>query len=395
MKLGFLVPEWPAQTHAFFWREAVCLREMGHEVLLLSTRRAPEQNCRHAFAEEARRTTVYLFPPPAGFVGVLATRPIRFAKAFGYTMGLTESSVRQRIKIAALIPSAAALVAASKRHGLEHVHIHSCADAAHVGALARLLGGPPFSITVHGDLPVYGVDHGHKMRAAEFVRAVTSPLRDQVLAIPELAAHRVPVITMGVDTGRFAPRNGPRSKGPFRLLTVARLHPAKGHVHVIEAVRRLREEGFDVEYWIAGDGPHREAIENEVRDHRLTPHVQLLGTLGETEVLDLLQRADAFVLASEGLGEAAPVSVMEAMSCGLPVVCSRIGGTGDMIRDGDDGILTPMGDVERVTASIRRLIENEDFRVRLGAAARTRAIESFDARTCAKRLHEEIAAGSG
>lgn len=392
IRLGYLVPEWPAQTHAFFWREVTALRSFGANVTLLSTRRPPVEACRHAFADEARSSTRYLFPPRAGAaLSVLARRPQRTQRAIAYLAGLAETRPRDRAKLLALLPCAADLVAHAEERGIEHVHVHSCANAAHLALLAKLLGGPRYSLTLHGDLPVYGVDHRSKMGRASFVAAVTRPLQRQVLEASGLAEAQVPVIPMGVDTDAFAPASGRAPlEGQLRIATIARLNPVKGHGYVLEALRRLRAEGLDVRYVIAGEGPHRPAIEAQVRTLGLGDVVEFAGTVSESGVLDILHASDCFVLASEGLGEAAPVSVMEAMACGVPVICSRIGGTGDMIEDQVDGILIAQRDVDALTSGLARLARDLPFRNRIGEAARQRALAAFDYRKMARRLFDAV-----
>lgn len=395
MRLGYLVPSWPEQTHAFFWRELSALRALGNDVFPISTRRPPRSACQHSFADEAHATTSYLFPPRASAAArVLSRSPRRTAAAIAYVAKLKETSLRGRATTAALLGCAADFVAHAEAFGLDHVHGHSCADAAHLLAMARLLGGPGYSLTLHGDLPVYGVDHAAKTAHARFVSAVTRPLQKQLLDHTSLEADRVPVLTMGVDTDHFRPRGGdsPASAttGPFRLATIARLNAMKGHGYVIDAVRRLRARGLDVVYDIAGEGPHRPWIEAKVAEAGLTKEVRLLGSLGEADVLSLLHESDAFVLASEGLGEAAPVSVMEAMSAGLPVVVSRIGGTPDMIEDGADGLLFDQRDVDGLASALGRLATDEPFRRSISNGARSRALRAFDYRILAKELHERI-----
>lgn len=96
------------------------------------------------------------------------------------------------------------------------------------------------------------------------------------------------------------------------------------------------------------------------------------------------------MLASEGLGEAAPVSVMEAMAAGLPVICSRIGGTTDMISDRVDGWLTDQGDVRAITDAVEALSESPETRRRLGEAATRRAAREFHYTVQARKLHDAI-----
>jgi glycosyltransferase involved in cell wall biosynthesis len=392
VKLGYFVPEFPAQTHVFFWREIVALRQAGVDVQLISSRRPDPDACRHDFAAAAVRETHYLFPPrwlPA--MAALAVRPLGTLKGMAYVAGLRESPLKRRLIYNGLLLSAADLLLHARKLGLDHVHVHSCADAAHVVALCRLLGGPPYSLTLHGDLPVYGSDHRSKMAPAKFVACVTTPLQRQVVEQVGLPPERAPVLWMGVETERFCAGDR-RTYQPrqLHLVTVARLNAMKGHKHALAALRTARERGCDVRYTIAGEGPYRAEIEAEIQRLGLDKQVRLTGTMGESAVLELLQEADAFVLSSVGLGEAAPVSVMEAMACGLPVLCSIIGGTPDMIRNGVDGLLIKQADEAGLADAMVLLAENVEERRRLGQAARERAVQFFDSRVTARRLLEAI-----
>jgi len=388
MRLGYLVPEFPLQTHIFFWREIVALRSLGVEVHLLSTRRAAPDACKHAFAKPAAAETHYVFPPRwLTALGTLAIRPLGTLRALRYIAGLRETPLKKRLKYLGLLLSAADLLSFARQHRLDHIHVHSCADAAHLAALCRLLGGPSYSLTLHGDLPVYGTDHASKMQPAKFVSCVTGPLQKQVMSAVGLPAERAPIIWMGVDTERFHDA-GQRAHQPgkLHLTTVARLNAMKGHRFALAAIRKAVERGCDLRYTIVGEGEYRPQIEETIRTLGLTERVALTGTQSEDAILELLKTVDAFILPSVGLGEAAPVSVMEAMACGLPVICSIIGGTPDMIASGANGILAPQEDEKAIEEALVLLCQNVEERRRLGQAARQRAVEAFDARQTAGKL---------
>src|SRR5690606_3985865 len=120
--------------------------------------------------------TYYLFPPRwARALSFLVRHPWRLLAAVTYALQLRESSLTERLKTAALIPSATDLVVTCREEGINHIHIHSFANALHVGALANILGSIGYSATLHGDLPVYGRDHADKLARASFVTAVTAP----------------------------------------------------------------------------------------------------------------------------------------------------------------------------------------------------------------------------
>jgi len=388
MKLGYLVPQFPGQTHAFFWREARAIEGWGIPVDFLSTRQTSADENPHAFDTEARDRTHYAFPITVDAVIYLILRIFILPRVLLYVLRLKETGLVGRVKLVAMMLPAAQIAQHCRASGITHTHIHSCADAAHLGAIVRLLSGVTYSLTLHGDLEVYGGDHAAKMRNASLVTVVTRPLKDQVLSV--MPGAHVPVVTMGVDTESFKPDDARTPAKVFRLVSVTRLNPTKGHKYTLRAIAQLRDEGVDIEYLIAGEGSFRAVIEEEIRTLDLEDTVTLLGSIGEKDVLNLLQNADGLALTSFGLGEAAPVAVMEAMACGLPVVCSRIGGTPDMIDHLTNGILTEQQDVDSVVDALRLLVSDPQKRLAIGVAARQKAVDHFDYRPLARKLIGEI-----
>ncbi len=396
LNLGYLVPEFPTQTHNFFWKEINALRAQGIEVHIFSTRVPDTATSPHLFREQALRQTTYLFPPSTiRTVCFALSHPGRIAHAIRYIHALSEASAGEKIRLIGLIPSAIELLYSCAEKGVTHVHCHSCATAAHLVNICHRLGGPSFSLTLHGDMPVYGRDHKEKMADARFVACVTKPLQHDVLELTRKPVDQVPVIRMGVDTRVFTPSAEHQTQvGKLTLVTVARLNPSKGIEYALNAIAESKRMGYEITYLIAGEGPFRQQLEEMINRLNLNGSVHLLGTTPENEVIDLLHRSDAFVLPSTGLGEAAPVSVMEAMSCGVPVVCSRIGGTPDMITDGIDGFLTPQRDVKALLQAFTTLADDPVLRNTLGKNARVRALREFDYISMAKELLRHIVSGA-
>ena len=368
---------------------------MGERVLLLSTRRPSPLACRHDFAPEAIAETRYLYPPA---ISDFATwKPRGLSQALSYINELEFVGIRPRIRQYGLLTSAIQLLRWATQNRIEHVHCHSCADAAHVLALARRLGGPSYSLTLHGDLEVYGRDHRLKMKDAAFVCVVGDHLRQQVKEKVGLPDDRMIVTCMGVDSAELAKLGNLRAytAGQLHVATVARLNPAKGHIHALAAVQRAHQLGLNIRYTIAGDGPHKEAVVAKVRELGLERVVLLAGSLSDIEVYRLLSEIDAFLLPSTGLGEAWPVSVMEAMGAGLPVIASVIGATPEMITSGQDGILVPQRDEDALLRNIMLLGTNVELRRKMGAAAQATASRRFDVSITAATLRNAIRATAG
>jgi colanic acid/amylovoran biosynthesis glycosyltransferase len=394
VKLGYLIPEFPGQTHIFFWREIQALRRIGEEVALLSTRKPPNA-CRHDFVSSAVAETRYLFPPALpNLARWISSGGKGLSRAMSYLHLLETSGPKTRIRHLALLAAAVDLVQWAKRESVEHIHGHSCADAAHVLALARCAGGPSYSITLHGDLEVYGTDHVQKLKDAAFVCAVGSHLRQQLVERAGVPGQRIIVTCMGVETSKLATLgwDRPYTPGSLHIVTVARLHPAKGHLHALRAIHRGVGAGADLRYTIAGDGPHRDALLTQIDELGLRDRVKLPGTLSESEVFALLSKADAFVLPSIGVGEAWPVSVMEAMAAGLPVIASAIGATPEMITTGQDGFLIPQRDEGSLFESMMRLAMDVELRRSIGQAARQKARQRFDVAATARTLSDAVRA---
>lgn len=387
MHIGILIPEFPGQTHIMFWREVVALRDAGHSVQILSTRRNKTGHCSHDFARSDHRA-VYCWPPSANRVCRSVLRaPAAAVKSLGYALGLRRSGgVLRRI---GLWVSALDLGESLRSFALDHVHVHSAADAAHVTAMASLVSGVPYSIRLHGDLDAYGGDHHAKFQNAEFVISASRRHIEEAVERKCVREGRYGCVPMGVDMTAVVPRR--KSVGtPLRIITVARLNRAKGHEIALNALRRCRDQGVDFRYTIVGGGDYRPTVERRIDDLGLRDWVVMKGSLDAATVAECLADHDVFLLPSTGIGEAAPVSVMEAMASGLAVVCSAIGDTPDMVRDGVDGFVTKQGDVPGVAAAIQRLHADRELLERCGQSACLRASKNFNCVRQAEQLVEWI-----
>jgi glycosyltransferase involved in cell wall biosynthesis len=199
-----------------------------------------------------------------------------------------------------------------------------------------------------------------------------------------------------VDTQRFVPPpNREFEVGKLRLITVARLNVGKGHRYAIAAIRRLLDQGLDIHYTLVGSGAYESELHQLIDKLGLGEKVVLIGAQGESKVIESLQSSDVFVLPSTSKGEASPVAALEAMSCGLPAVCSIIGGTPDIVTDGVNGFLVEQKDEKALAERLYQLAQDIDLRKRMSQSARERAVESFDCRVSAQRILDAIKTHSG
>jgi glycosyltransferase involved in cell wall biosynthesis len=297
---------------------------------------------------------------------------------------------KQRLKTLAFAFAALRLLHISRLRQLDHVFIHSCADAAHVGALCRVLGGPNYSLRLGGDLEVYGSDHEAKMAGATLIVPAAQAHEPRLINEVGVAPKRVMWSWVGTDTDQFHPEANWIDHELLRIITVARLNPAKGYEFMVRALALLRDRGLAFSYRIVGAGPFEPQIRQLVREHGLERHVALLGSRSTDEIAELLRESDLFVLPTCGIGEGTPAAVCEAMSAGLPVVATRVGGLADMITEGVHGRLVPPRDVQALADAVASVAQDRTIGLRMGAAARAKALEEYDYRAVAKKILGKI-----
>lgn len=388
-RIALLAAEFPAHWQTYIVDEGQHFATEGVRVFYFTTRTPRPAYLSETLSRQIGSIT-RLYPPGIRDAAYFPTHPGELRRALGYVLRMENGGAAGRLRGIALLPSAARLIRSLRRNQAGHLHVHSFGNAAHLAAIAHICAGIPYTLTLHGSLAVWGGDIALKASHAARVFSVTRPLKDELSAY--YPSERIEVLPMGIDVRKFFPRSASaqRLPDPFTVVTVARLHPSKGHVYALQALRRLRDDGVSIRYRIVGSGDHRPSIEDDIAELGLDRDVELLGPRSSDEISDILKDADALVLPSVGLGEAAPVSVMEAMASGLPVVCSRIGGTADMIEDGEDGLLVEQKDVDGLVGALRRLVEDPAERSRLGENARRTAEDRFDGRRVSGRVLSAI-----
>jgi glycosyltransferase involved in cell wall biosynthesis len=198
---------------------------------------------------------------------------------------------------------------------------------------------------------------------------------DRLIAVSDAVARHavglgarpetVRTIANGVDVRRFRPGTG-RDDGAVRIACVGRLIFNKGPQYLIEAAPQILGAHPEAEFVFVGDGPLRADLEARARRLGISDRVTFLGT--RPDVADILQTCD--ILARPSLLEGMPLTVLEAMACGLPVVATPVSGTAELVRDGESGLFVRPADPASLARAILRLIEDEPMRKAQGMRGR-------------------------
>jgi len=264
--------------------------------------------------------------------------------------------------------------------------LHSHSGAWWKATLPARLGGVKGAVhTIHGFDRAARMRDRVMMRAGAMVThrvcAVSEQLATYLCAEVGLSPEKVRTITNGVDHRHFVPgrpMTGVRSRlqlgaDAVVLGVAARLVPVKDHATLIDAMALVARRYSRTHLAIAGEGPLREELEQRVRKHGLEGRVHFLDMVADPKPFygDL----DVFVLSS--VAEGTSISILEAMSSGLPVVATRVGGNERLVADGVTGLLVPSSNAEAMAAAVSRVVEDHHLRQSFGRAARRRVVEEF------------------
>ena len=173
-----------------------------------------------------------------------------------------------------------------------------------------------------------------------------------------LNSGRIKKVHNGVDMKAFSPRTGGQESEQIRLITTGTMYPIKNHAMIIRAFEKVHKKNPNTHLTILGDGQDREMLERLVRDMHMENAVSMPGI--QKDVCSYLQKADIYVSAS--LTEGLPLSILEAMACGLPVVATDAGGTVDIVSTGTNGIVVAKNNLDAMVDALDTMIADEAMR---------------------------------
>jgi N-acetyl-alpha-D-glucosaminyl L-malate synthase BshA len=270
---------------------------------------------------------------------------------------------------------------------LDLLHVHYAIPHSVSAYLARAMLKPgklPFVTTLHGtDITLVGMDRSYlpitrfSIEESDAVTAISDYLRQVTLR--EFEVQRpVEVIPNFVNCEVFRPVDGPLRRREFAtdrekiVVHLSNFRPMKRIPDVIEIFDLVRRE-ISAKLLLIGDGPERTTAEWLVREKGLTHDVIFQGK--QNQVQELLSFADVLLLPSDL--ESFGLAALEGMACGVPAVCSKVGGLPEVITDGVEGYLVPPRDVETMAARALEILTSPERHSQMSKAARQRALAQF------------------
>src|SRR6058998_2644764 len=299
MRLGYLYSRYPVISQTFCDAEMLALERLGLR-LTIGSIYPPLTSLRHEHIAGLRAPIHYA--PPQEILRISEKE----AKIAGrWPRHLVEQHERKYgpdVKAEQRARNALYFADFFARNEVDHVHVHFANRAAHTALFLKEISGIPFSVTAHGQDFMKDLGSDDLLReicaAAEFVAAETDYSRDLLRQRCRASAAKIHRVYNGIDLERFpAPRSCNGNRFP-RIVSVGRFVAFKGFEHLIAACAELASRGVDFTCDIIGDGPLHDALQAKIDVLNLSSRINLLGSLSQRAVLEALQAADIFALAS-------------------------------------------------------------------------------------------------
>jgi glycosyltransferase involved in cell wall biosynthesis len=382
-RVTYLLHNFPGITDTFIKREIRSLQEAGTNVNVISVWKPNASQTTPAIMAEWAGETEFVLPRPALSIlsslwGSLVRAPLRFLQTLVLAFSTSRPGVRGTIYQLFYFCEAVLVAEILRNRPTGHIHNHIGDQSGTVTMLAAKLTGIDYSITFHGWPVFFDAKYSRikeKVRAAKFTRAISYFCRSQLMMFSESDdPSPFAVVHCGIKIDRYQFR--PPRQQVTTLFCAARLSPAKGLTFLVRAVKDLVDNGYDIRLKLAGGGPSLAHLKALAAELGVSASVEFLGFLNEEEVIAALAASDLFVLPSyvEGI----PVSAMEAMAVGVPVIATNIAGTSELVENGVTGLLVRPTDNEALKKAIITMADDYSLRLRIAEAARKKVVDEFD-----------------
>lgn len=392
MKPCYLVNQYPKVSHSFIRREIQELERQGCRVLRIALRGWEQPIVDAEDRAEQGRTRYVLKGGMLPLLGALAAQsarqPVRLLRAAGAALSLWRGSDKPLARHLACLAEACVAARWIRADGATHIHAHFGTNSAEVAMLAAMLSGVPYSFTVHGpeefDHP-QGLRLGEKIRRAAGVVAISSYGRSQLYRWAATDDwKKIAVVHCGLDAA-FLAEPPASSPDPATFVCVGRLSEQKGQLLLLEALRRVLDQGLACRIVLAGDGELRAAIARRVQELGLGPHVRITGWIDGAQVRQEILAARALVLPS--FAEGLPVVIMEALALRRPVITTYVAGIPELVMAGECGWLVPAGDAAELARAMTDCLARDEAALQaMGRAGRSRVLQRHDIATEAGKL---------
>ncbi|MEP7102798.1 MAG: glycosyltransferase family 4 protein [Burkholderiales bacterium] len=391
MNIAYLLNSYPMTSTTFIRREIEALEAAGVPVRRFASRHwegrlvDPED-----IAEQQRTHYLVTGNTPRvllAFAKELLINPLGVARAFAASLTLWRNARGGLGRHAAYLVQAAYFRQQTAAAKIDHVHAHFATNASAIAMLAKRMGGPGYSFTVHGPDEFDNTErlsYDLKMRHARFIAAISNFGRVQLVRASGWAHwDKIEIVHCGLAMAEFSP--DPRFDADNQIfVNVARFNAQKGLLLIPPALALLKAEFPKLKVVLIGDGEERPALEAAITKHGVAGMIELRGWQPNVAVREALRTSRALLLPS--FAEGLPVVIMEAFALGRPVISTYIAGIPELL-DASCGWIVPAGSVEALAQAMREaLLANPETLRAMGTEGRRRSVAQHDVAVSAAQL---------
>ncbi len=386
MKIAYITAQSPwGKGETFILEEMLEIKQQGHDLTIIP--RNPSGYIYHYKGKKLKYSSVHL--PVINlrmfifFIYFLILSKKRMIKVI-LNIIKHSKSIRILLKNLLIVPKSVYLSRIIMDNKIEHIHAHWGSTTATMAYIIHQLTNIPWSFTLHRwDIKENNMLE-EKVRSAKFVRCISRSGEEELFnIIKKTYKKKIYIIHMGVKVPEKVKITKSNS-GLFIIATPANLLEVKGHEYLIEACKILLVRGiYNFNCIFFGEGPLRRRLEDIIKKEHLTEYIKMPGAIPHERLMNMYKNGeiDMVVIPSintpDGEHEGIPVSLMEAMAYGIPVVSTNTGGISELIGDGS-GVMVREKDSMALANAIEKLLIDKQFRNAMKKKERLKVKRDFD-----------------
>lgn len=395
-RVAYLMTHYPQLAQTFIAGEIDALERLGLAIEPFAINASqPADLASSAANVRQARTTVLKQTPKKALLSILRrAEPGPLLRTLTRARRFAGPDAKALAKHVAYVAEGLVLWDAMRRKGVTHVHAQFGQTTAWIAYYAQAYAAATgadatWSFTIHGFHDFVNereIRLDAKAATATHVVCISDFTKSQLMRVSD-PAHwsKFAVVRCGIDIDAFAFSPKSALRDPARITLVARISAEKGHLLLLEALRLLHERGTSAVVEFVGDGPYADQARAEAQRLGVGDCAIWRGALPPDRVNEALAEADVFCLPS--FAEGLPVSIMEAMAVGVPVVSTFISGIPELAEHGETALLAPPGNAVALADALHAIINDAHLRSRLVHNARKRVEQQHDQTLNAPLIH--------
>jgi glycosyltransferase involved in cell wall biosynthesis len=393
--VAYMMSRFPKLTETFILYEMIALEKLGFRIEIFPLLKQKESQVHEAAKSRMKNAHFVPFLNLTIFkanLSMMLKSPARYFSTLFFVLYHTCKSANFFLGAIGIFPKAVHFALIMQEKKSSHIHAHFATHPTVAALIIHRLTGIPYSFTAHGsDLHVNRQMLRQKLEAALF--GITISRYNKNVMVQECGKKygaKIHIVHCGVDPKEFSVERRKWDYKRLHILSIGSLEEVKGHEYLITACAELERQNIPFNCRIIGYGPLKTELQALIDRSGLTSKVMLLGGQPRDKVLEELERANTFVLASvptrAGKKEGIPVVLMEAMATGLPVISSRLSGIPELVTHNLCGLLVEPGDSPALARCLRTLFRDPELARQFGEYGRQRVERDFNLSLNAEKL---------